>query len=100
MGTSKPTREASPPQPTKKEPNYVLIISAVIVIAFVLFGILAPDALAAASDALFAGLTGGFGWLYLLVVFLLVIYAVAIGVSKYGHIKLGHDDDKPEFSNF
>ena len=30
----------------------------------------------------------------------MVIFAIAVGLSKYGKIKLGHDDDKPKFSNF
>ena len=80
--------------------NHVLIISLVIVIAFVLYGALAPESLNAVSGVLFKVFTGDFGWLYLLVVFALVVYTVAIALSKYGRIKLGHDDEKPEFSNF
>ena len=83
-----------------KKDRHVLIISAAIVAAFVIFGAVAPDALNDVANVLFTVFTGDFGWLYLLTVFIMVIYAVAIGLSKYGNIKLGHDDDEPEFSNF
>ena len=84
----------------QKKDRSVLIVSAVIVAAFVIFGAVAPEALNNVANVLFNVFTGGFGWLYLLTVFCMIIYAVAIGLSKYGNIKLGHDDDKPEFSNF
>ncbi|MBR0404912.1 MAG: BCCT family transporter [Eggerthellaceae bacterium] len=84
----------------QKKDRSVLIISAAIVAAFVIFGAVAPEALNNVASVLFDVFTGGFGWLYLLTVFVMVIYAVAIGLSKYGNIKLGHDDDEPEFSNF
>ena len=80
--------------------NQVLVVSACIVVAFILYGAIAPTSLKAVADACFAFLTQDFGWLYLLTVFCLLIFAVAIGASRFGRIKLGHDDDKPEFSNF
>ena len=84
----------------QKKDRSVLIISAVIVAAFVIFGAVAPEAFNEVANVLFTVFTVDFGWLYLLVVFVMVIYAIAIGLSKFGNIKLGHDDDEPEFSNF
>lgn len=83
-----------------KSSKSVMIVSVIIVAAFVIFGALVPDTLKAGADWLFAFLTQKFGWLYLLTVFLLLLFAVAIGVSKFGKIKLGKDDDVPEYSNF
>jgi choline/glycine/proline betaine transport protein len=37
------------------------------------------------------------GWYYMLVVGLFVAFAIVVGFSKFGKIKLGKDDDKPEF---
>lgn len=87
-------------QQTEKKDRHVLVISACIVAAFVVYGALAPTSLSNVADVLFNVFTGDFGWLYLLVVFLMVVYAVGLGISRYGNIKLGHDDDEPEFSNF
>ena len=83
-----------------KSSKSVMIVSVIIVAAFIIFGALVPDTLKAGADWLFAFLTQKFGWLYLLTVFLLLLFAVAIGISKFGKIKLGKDDDVPEYSNF
>lgn len=83
-----------------KSSKSVMIVSVIIVAAFVIFGALVPDTLKAGADWLFAFLTQKFGWLYLLTVFLLLLFAVAIGISKFGKIKLGKDNDVPEYSNF
>ena len=61
----------------QKKDRSVLIISAVIVAAFVIFGAVAPEALNEVANVLFTVFTVDFGWLYLLVVFVMVIYAVA-----------------------
>lgn len=45
-------------------------------------------------------ITDNFGWLYLIVVFLMVIFALAVAFSPLGKLKMGKDDDKPEYSNF
>ncbi|RAD70027.1 BCCT family transporter, partial [Burkholderia multivorans] len=37
------------------------------------------------------------GWYYMLVVGAFVAFAIVVGVSKYGKIKLGKDEDEPEF---
>ncbi len=80
--------------------KHVLIISAVITGLFVLYGIIAPESLSAAASWSFSFLTAKFGWLYLLSVTFFVLFAIGLAVSRYGKIKLGKDDDKPEFSNF
>ena len=78
----------------------VMIVSVIIVAAFVIFGAIVPETLKAGADWLFAFLTQKFGWFYLITVFGLLLFAIAIGISKYGKIKLGKDDDVPEYSNF
>lgn len=51
-----------------------------------------------ASNWVLAFLEVRFGWLYLLSVLAFVVFCVAIAISKYGKIKLGPDDSKPEYS--
>lgn len=84
----------------KKKGNHVLIISAIIVAVFVAFGALFPNTLGAAANLLFSILTEQFGWMYLITVFGMVIFAVVIAVSPMGKLKMGKPDDKPEFSDF
>lgn len=78
----------------------VLYVSATIVLLFVVFGMFLPDQMSKVVNAVFAFLTTDFGWLYLLAVVIFIVVAFGIAVSPYGRIKLGKDDDRPEFTNF
>lgn len=47
------------------------------------------------------GYTGTwFGWFYIALATLVLIFVVFLGISRYGHVKLGPDHSKPEFSTF
>ncbi|MEM5816769.1 MAG: BCCT family transporter [Desulfitobacterium hafniense] len=83
-----------------KKQNTVLYISSAIALLFVLWGVFLPENMANVVNKVFALLTTNFGWLYLLAVAIFIIFVFGIGISRYGKIKLGADDDKPEFSNF
>ena len=78
----------------------VLYISATIVALFVAFGMFLPKQMGDVVNVVFAFLTNDFGWLYLLSVAIFIVVAFGIAFSRYGKIKLGKDDDKPEFTNF
>jgi len=59
---------------------------------------IAPDA----AESLFSGIqntiVGYFNWYYVLLATALVIFCLWLGFGKFGDIKLGKDDDEPEFS--
>lgn len=78
----------------------VLYISAIISLLFVMFGLFLPTKMNEVVGAVFTFLTTGFGWLYLLSVTIFIVVAFGIAFSPYGRIKLGKDDDQPEFTNF
>jgi choline/glycine/proline betaine transport protein len=78
----------------------VLYISAGIILVFVLFGMFLPKGMGTVINAVFNFLTTDFGWLYLLTVAGFIVFAYLIAFSRFGRIKLGKDDDKPEFTNF
>ena len=69
-----------------------------VVIAFSAFAILAPGA----AEELFLGLqnsiVNGFSWYYVLIAAIFVAVAIVFGFSRFGDIKLGRDNDEPEFS--
>lgn len=83
-----------------KRTSHVLVISAVIVAIFVAFGAFFPNALGVVANMTFSALTEDFGWLYLITVFLMAVFTFFIALSPMGRLKLGHADDKPEFSDF
>lgn len=85
---------------TVKNNRAVLYISAGLALAFVLFSIFFQSAMENVVNSLFAAITGGMGWLYLISAAVFIIAAIIIAAGPYGKIKLGKDDDKPEFSNF
>src|SRR5699024_10800262 len=60
----------------------------------------APNNLDKLSSAEQAFLQEHFDLLYLISASIILIYAIYLACSKYGDIKLGKDDDEPEYSRF
>lgn len=85
-------------QTDPKKSNQVFYVSLVIVLAIVLWGLFLPGSFGSTANSLFDFLVGNFGWFYLLSMALFVIFTIWIAFSKYGNIKLGKDDDQPEYS--
>jgi len=75
-----------------------MICSAGFIFLIVLWGIIAPSNMAGVFDAMLAALTRNFGWFYLWVVLGLVLFAAYVAFSRYGQLRLGGEDDEPEFS--
>ncbi|WP_018247499.1 glycine betaine uptake BCCT transporter [Orenia marismortui] len=86
-------------QSIRKEDNNVFYISLIITFIVVIWGIFDPGGFANVTSSVFEFLVSKFGWFYLLSMFIFVIFAIGIAFSKYGRIKLGSDDSKPEYSN-
>lgn len=83
---------------TNKKRNLVYIISIIISIIIGLWGILGSKSFEKAANSLMSGVTVNMGWLYLLSMLTFVIFALIVAFSRYGNIKLGKDDSKPEYS--
>jgi len=75
-----------------------MVLSAGFILLVVLWGILAPDNMASVFNDVLASLTRNFGWLYLWMVLALVVFAAFVAFSRYGNLKLGGEDEEPEFS--
>jgi glycine betaine transporter len=82
----------------KKQNQTVFYVSLVVTLAIALWGIVSPDTFGVKANALFNYLTSSFGWLYLITMFSFIGFSVYVASSKYGAIKLGDDDSKPEYS--
>ena len=76
----------------------VFRISLLVVVVFVIWGIVDPAGLAGTSEIILAIMTEKFGWFYLLATFSFLIFALYLAFSKYGSIKLGADNDRPEYT--
>lgn len=79
---------------------WVTLVSAAVLLLFVGGTLVFSDqAEMAFSDAL-AAINEGFGWFYILAVNVFVLAALYFAVSRYGKIRIGGPNAKPEFSRF
>ncbi|MFC6593037.1 BCCT family transporter [Deinococcus lacus] len=76
----------------------VLYLSVAFIVAFVAWGLLSPTSLGAVSGSAVAWTTASFGWYYLLAVLAFLLFCGYLALSRYGSVKLGRDEDEPEFS--
>ncbi|MNR79213.1 Glycine betaine transporter OpuD [compost metagenome] len=75
-----------------------LIFPVGLILLVVLWGIFSPASLGSISHIAMHAITKNFGWLYLWVVLGLVLFSAFLAFSRYGNLKLGKDEDEPEFS--
>jgi glycine betaine transporter len=78
----------------------VFYASVIIVVIFVIWGFLLPDHLAGFTGDILAAITSSFGWFYLLATFVFLSFALYLAFGPYGKIKLGQDDDEPDYSYY
>jgi glycine betaine transporter len=83
---------------TRIDPT-VFWVAAIISAVFVLWGILFTDNLAAVFDAvLWSFLVPNFGWVFILSSFGFLAFSMYLAFSRYGKVRLGGQDEQPEFS--
>ncbi|MBN9200563.1 MAG: BCCT family transporter [Microbacterium chocolatum] len=90
--------EAAISGPRARATPWVIWPAAIIVAIFSAFAIIFPAAAEAAFGAIQTVVVNTFSWYYVLIAAFFVVFAVFIGFSRYGDIKLGRDDEEPEFS--
>ncbi|WP_227938377.1 glycine betaine uptake BCCT transporter [Alkalihalobacillus deserti] len=78
--------------------SIVFYISLALVAGLVLMGITMPASLERITSSTQGVITDSFGWYYLVIVSLFVFVCFYLLVSPIGRIKLGKQEDKPEFS--
>lgn len=80
--------------------NPVFIISSVIVFVLVLLGSIDPTGFGLVAEALYGFTTRNFGWFYLLAVFVIILFLFSLAISKYGAIRIGGDEERPDYPFF
>ncbi|WP_237200325.1 BCCT family transporter [Rothia nasimurium] len=75
----------------------VFVPAAVIMAIFIGLTLAFPTKTKALFDALQADVINYFGWYYVAIVAFFVIFALYLGFSRMGDIKLGEDDDEPAY---
>jgi len=78
--------------------RWVFWPAAVIVVLFALFALLLPGVAETAFQAIQTSIVNAFNWYYVLIAAFFVAFCLFLGFSRFGDIKLGRDDEEPEFS--
>lgn len=81
----------------KKEKNQVFYVSLLLTGGIAIWAVAFNGSFTCVSKAIYSFLTTEFGWLYLLAMLAFVIFIIGIACSKYGKLRLGPDDSKPEY---
>jgi len=79
--------------------NIVFLTSIIITLAIVSWAILGNASFNKASNHLLLVCTKKFGWIYLVSMTFFVIFVFFIAFSKWGNVRLGDNNSKPEYSN-
>ncbi|WP_191601584.1 BCCT family transporter [Marinomonas algicola] len=76
----------------------VTLISKVLIIGFVIVCAILAEEAGALFTQVSAAILYNFKWFYLITASAILVFLLYLMVSRYGNIKLGTDDEKPEFS--
>ncbi|MCF4006785.1 BCCT family transporter [Corynebacterium uropygiale] len=76
----------------------VVAPAALISIAIVIWGLAGGSSFADFAAAALDFVVGNFGWAFVLFGTIFVVFIIVIAMSKFGAIKLGKDDEGPEFN--
>jgi glycine betaine transporter len=98
MTAVQPGSDAPTPQPgSERQFGSVFSITVGIALAFVLAGTLFTKPFGSALAAVVDQIITGMGWLYLLLTALFLVFVLYLAFSRYGAIRIGGPDEKPEF---
>ena len=75
----------------------VFSVAAVLVLAFIAWGVFGTDSLSAVATSVLGGIMAGGGWAFVLAATGFVVFALWLAISRYGRIPLGDDNEAPEF---
>lgn len=82
----------------KKHRNIVYTVAFTIILLLTLLAAIFPTGFGHSAQLVYDFLAINFGWLFLIIVFVLDIFLIFLAASRYGRFKLGADDEEPEFS--
>lgn len=96
--TSDPqVRAGVPGSAAGRRPGPVLLVSVAVTVVVVAWGAAAGGSLSSASSGALNWITSSFGWLYLLSALGILVFLVGLALSPYGRLRLGRDEDRPQF---
>ena len=76
----------------------VFLCTGTLVLAFILWGLISTDSLRAVSDVALQWVVDNTGWLFSILAAVILLFMLFVGLSRYGNIPLGRDNEEPEYS--
>ncbi|QZN87655.1 BCCT family transporter [Cellulomonas sp. C5510] len=76
----------------------VFAVAAAVVVGVIAWGVLSPAGLADFAAAGFAFVTVDFGWFFGILTVVVFLFMMWLGFGRHRAVRLGQDDEKPEFS--
>ena len=76
----------------------VFYLSLLLIAGFLTAAMVDPDAVQRQAQKILDATANNFGWLYLMATSGFVLFALGLAFSRFGSIRLGPDDEPPEFS--
>lgn len=91
---------ATSPEPASRVNLPVLVGASVVILGITAWGLLAPRSAEAGLGTLVGWATDWFGWFYVLLATVILVFVVSLATSRFGRTKLGPEHAQPEFSTF
>ncbi len=76
----------------------VFIISALLIVGFIIFGAFFNDMASVLFNAMQSFITHRFGWFFVILMNVAVFLSLYLILSKYGDIRLGHQNETPQYN--
>ncbi|MFJ4716647.1 BCCT family transporter [Streptomyces sp. NPDC088785] len=90
--------EPSPPGDDDRPDQALVGIGVVAVLAVVAWAALGKDSFDRVSGTALTWVLDNFAWLFVIAADLFLVLCLVLAVSRFGRIRLGRDDDEPEFT--
>ena len=80
--------------------SFVFILGGTLTIAFIVWGAVSLGSVEQITSAAFDWTMENAGWLFNILAIVVLTFVLVIAVSPFGRIRLGRDDEDPEYSTF
>lgn len=78
----------------------VFVTSALLIVGFIIFGAFFTETAGALFTFLQGFITDKFGWMFVILMNIALIFCIYLAASRYGDIRLGQQTEKPQYSLF
>lgn len=76
----------------------VFAVSGLLIATVILWAIIAPNSIYASGNVMLGWVIEKFGWMYGVLAIAIFVFMIIVGYGRMGGVRLGADDEQPEFS--